>query len=100
MNNTKDTKPKKPASQERTSKPSGNALPTIRMAELPPEILAAIQEATKTANLVAIAPNTTTALITPRDTCEMATGYTVVLVFKDQKIFPENHELGKVYVLD
>jgi len=68
-------------------------------ANLPPKIMAALRGTFDQAHLIAVAPNTTTALITPKDSAEMPPGYTVILVFPPEDATPDNHEDGKIYVL-
>jgi len=97
MSNTQNTKNKRTSSSAASSKSQN--LDQISASELPHEILKVIACALKKAHWVAIAPDTTSAMITERSVAEFPPGYTIVMIFDEQQNTPARHKDGTIYIL-
>ena len=74
---------------------------SLPAANLPYPILNAIRHAFPTAHFVAVAPNTTTCLITTETIADLPPGYVVTMVFDpvDGAGLPPKHQDGTIYIV-
>ena len=74
---------------------------SLSVANLPPNILETLRPCLRSCHFVAVAPNTTGALVTRDTIADLPPGFIIVLVHNpiDFAFLPPTHQEGKVYVI-